>query len=271
MLAAFLVALALQCVAGRVVHTPYGPVRGTVVNDTEVFRGIPFAAPPVGALRFKSPVPPKPWTEVRDATDFGPSCLQPGSPGTGDRPGWPSINVSSSSEDCLFLNIYRPATATGPLPVMVYFHAGEFHYGSSNDLENNFPYFSRDILLVTPNARIGPFGFVALDGLRDGGSTGNYGMLDQREALRWVQQAIHAFGGDPDRVTIFGESSGGTSVAYHLTNPKSHGLFHRAILESPGITQIKQFDHAVTNSLYLASSLAGNGSEGCAFKEGHFQ
>ena len=271
------------CSAARpTATTETGPVFGFTANGTDAFRGIPYAAPPTGENRFRPPQPVgKPWSSPRDATRFGASCIQMGSPGTGEKgqplqPAWNSINLTVSSEDCLFVNVYTPAGASakaapGPgHPVMFYMHAGEFRFGSSNDLENAWPYFdvNHDVILVTANVRLGLFGFAALDSLRHRdptNSTGNYGMQDIRAALRWVQKNIHAFGGDPARVTIFGESSGGSSVAFHLTSLKSRGLFQRAILESPGVTQYKTWDAMSTNTEYAASILTASGSNGCAY------
>lgn len=184
---------------------------------------------------------------------------------------WNTLNLSSSSEDCLYVNVYAPvdATAHSQLPVLLYLHAGEFRYGTSNDAENNWPYnFGGRVVLVTANVRLNIFGFAAHDVLRQRcpeGSTGNYGMQDQRQVMRWVQRSIHAFGGDASRVTIAGESSGGTSVGYHLTNPRSAGLFARAILQSPGLTQSKPWEHALTNTELIISALTAARSVGCGW------
>ena len=152
---------------------------------------------------------------------------------------------------------------------MVYLHAGEFRFGSSNDLENNWPYFAnKSVILVTGNVRLGVLGFAALDSLRSrdpSRSTGNYGMQDQRAMLEWVQKSIQNFGGDPTRVTIFGESSGGSSVAYHLFNKKSAGLFDKVILESPGLTQSKTYYAATQNTQWIASVLTAAGSPNCSW------
>jgi acetyl esterase/lipase len=193
-----------------------------------------------------------------------------------NRGGWPSLNLSHMDENCLFLNIYSPISAvrrgsTELLPVMVYFHAGEFWAGSGNDAENNFPYaaFAKRAVLVTVNWRLGPFGYLASDDLRtrsSDNSTGNYGQQDQRAALSWLKHNIGAFGGNGSNVLIFGESSGGTVVGAHLANPRSWGLFHKAVLESPGLTQVKSFSEAKANHDYLVSTLAAIGSPGCLFR-----
>ena len=213
-------------------------------NSTRVFRGIPYAKPPIRDFRFRPPVPVNAWSPaVIDATDFGSSCIQPVSNVTDKKThtwhlegAWNTINVSHVSEDCLTLNVYSPPPPPDgtKLPVMLYHHAGEFHLGSSNDKENNWPYFSDKVVLVTANVRLGAFGFLASDTLRSrsaNNGTGNYGMLDQRAVMAWVKAHISAFGGDDERITIFGESSGGTSVAWHLVSPPSHPYFHKAILD----------------------------------------
>jgi len=220
---------------------------------------------------------------VVDATDFGPSCLQPVSNITDKSTGkwhlvggWNSINVSRTSEDCLTVNVYAPPLANqnaGPLPVMLYLHAGEFHLGSSNDAENNWPYFSNKVVLVTANVRLGPFGFLASAALRKraaNNGTGNYGMLDQRAVMAWVKEHISAFGGDHDAITIFGESSGGTSVGWHLVRPESAPLYNRAILESPGLTQVKPFEKALLNHQFILASLATLGSKDCEVDPGNY-
>ena len=192
--------------------------------------------------------------------------------GTKQSAAWNSLNVSVASEDCLYLNVFTPTypSVQGSLPVMVWLHAGEFRYGTSQDSESDWPHFSGDaVILVTINFRLGVPGFAALDELRHRDaahhSTGNYGMQDQRAALQWVWQEIKAFNGDPNKVTIFGESSGGTCVGFHLTSRASRGFFSRAILESPGLTQSKAWDAAESNTQFVASVLTGAGSDGCVW------
>jgi len=253
-----------------VARTPQGLVRGFVLNGTKVWRGVRYAAPPVGDLRFRPPQPPAPWDGVLETADFGASCMQMGSPGaTRYGPAWNSLNLTHSSEDCLFLNVYSPDRHGLLLPVMVYLHAGEFRFGASNDQESNWPYFAHgSAVLVTANVRLGFFGFAALDALRPrdpAGSTGNYGMQDQRAVLAWVRQSAASFGGDPERVTIFGESSGGTSVAFHVLSQRSRGLLHRAILQSPGLTQSKPWRDMEGNTQYAASALTAAGGASCAW------
>jgi len=263
-----------------VVRTPAGPVRGTTLNGTWTWRGIPFGQPPLGVLRFSPPQPPTPWTDVLNATEYGPSCMQMGSPPVGGRwtfQAWNTLNLTTSSEDCLYLNVYVPEkrnpNVTDPLlPVMTYLHAGEFRFGAANDAESGFPYFADGAaILVTANARLSLLGYAALDALRSRdpmGSTGNYGMQDQRAVLAWIQENIMYFGGDPDRVTIFGESSGGASVGFHVTSNISRGLFTRAILESPGLTQSKEWNHSETNTQFAISALTAAASTGCGWSSG---
>jgi len=276
--------IALSAVANNpIVTLPQGQAQGFTGCPqaesplcTTAYRGLPYAAAPVGDLRFKAPQPPSSWAagKVWDATKFGASCEQMGSPGIGGRAksgAWPTLNLTTSSEDCLFANVYVPAgtKSDATLPVMVYMHAGEFRFGASNDQENNWPYLANGaVILVTFNVRLGLFGFAALDQLRKEdptGTSGNYGMMDQRAALQWVQKSIASFGGDPAKVTIFGESSGGTSVAYHVVNPKSAGLFKRAILESPGLTQSKPWSHAEENTQFAAAALTAAQSTNCTW------
>jgi hypothetical protein len=260
------------------IHTSDGLVQGVIVNGTGVWRGIPYAAPPVGDRRWRPPQPHQPWgTDTPlDATLFGACCMQLSykAKDGSTHGGWKSLNLSHMDEDCLFVNIYSPLFAAeggGLLPVMVYFHAGEFWAGSGNDAENNFPYASiaERAVLVTINWRLGPWGYLASDDLRsrsNDNSTGNYGQQDQRAALRWLRKNIGAFGGNSSNVLIFGESSGGTAVGAHLANPRSWGLFDKAILESPGLTQVKRFDEAEVNHDYLLNQLAAIGSPGCMFR-----
>ena len=150
---------------------------------------------------------------------------------------------------------------------MIYLHAGEFRYGTAQDRESAWPYFANgSVILVTTNSRLGLTGYGALGGFRSrdpDGSSGNYGAQDQRAAMQWVQDNIAGFGGDPKRVTIFGESSGGACVGFHLTSRKSRGLFARAILESPGLTQSKTWYESESNTLFAASALVGAKSPGC--------
>jgi para-nitrobenzyl esterase len=211
------------------VKTAAGVVRGTVSADGTVrnFSGIPYAAPPVGALRWQAPQPVAPWAGERDASKPGPACMQ------GKMFG--DIVLPDLSEDCLTLNITAPAKGAR-LPVMVWIHGGGFQAGAGSEPRHDGLAFARKgILLVTINYRLGVFGFFAHPELtRESGrgASGNYGMLDQVAALQWVRDNIAAFGGDPRNVTIFGESAGSFAVSALMASPLARGLFHKAIGES---------------------------------------
>ncbi|MFN3295065.1 MAG: carboxylesterase/lipase family protein [Caldimonas sp.] len=207
--------------------TSSGSVRGHTNDQGTVvqFKGIPYAAPPVGPLRWRPPQTPAPWTEERQATSFGPACAQPAS----------AFGTSSQTlnEDCLTLNVFRPTTP-GPHPVMVWIHGGAFYLGSSAGYPDVSSLVTQGVVVVTLNYRLGALGFMAHPALsaEQGGHSGNYGLMDQQAALRWVRDNIAAFGGDPRNVTLFGESAGGFSVLSHLAASASAGLFHKAIVMS---------------------------------------
>jgi para-nitrobenzyl esterase len=205
-----------------VVATDAGPVRGAASPHGQAFLGIPFAAPPVGPLRFAPPAPPAHWTEARDATRAGAICVQDAIPGAGRQ-----------SEDCLTLNVYAPhdAAAAKPRPVMVWIYGGGFAIGDNVMYDPSRLAENQGVIVVSPNYRLGAFGFLAHPALRGDGE-GNYALLDQQAALRWVRANIARFGGDPGNVTVFGESAGAWSVCYQLTAPGAQGLFQHAILES---------------------------------------
>jgi len=205
--------------------TRQGRVRGTRgPHGVEVFRGIPYAAPPFGPRRFTAPQPAPAWDGVRDATAFGPTA-----PKDGYAPPFDALlpEPSFAGEDCLNLNVWTPAV-DGRAPVMVWLHGGAFVNGSGAVPSHDGTAFARDgVVCVTANYRLGTDGYLALDGVPD-----NRGVLDQIAALRWVRDNIAAFGGDPDRVTVAGESAGAMSIAFLLAVPAARGLFHRAILQS---------------------------------------
>jgi len=211
-----------------------GLVSGAAVgpgHDVRVYKGIPYAAPPVGALRWKPPQPVEPWAGVRACTEFGPWCPQP-KPLMGREYG-------KLSEDCLTLNVWTPATRRkGKLPVMVWLHGGGHTTGSGAMTYYDGAALARQgVVVVTINYRLGPFGYMAhplLSKESEQGVSGNYGLLDQIASLRWVQRDIAAFGGDPGCVTIFGESAGAVSVCRLMVSPLAKGLFHRAIAQSGG-------------------------------------
>ncbi|XP_049861359.1 fatty acyl-CoA hydrolase precursor, medium chain-like isoform X4 [Schistocerca gregaria] len=213
-----------SCVGGGapVVRTRQGAVRGTAKlsssgRHTLAFYNIPFAKPPVGPLRFKSPEPPAAWEHIRDATTPGPSCSQL------------SLDGLKGSEDCLYLNVFTPELRPKELlPVMVWIHGGGFMEGSATTYEYGY-LMDYDVVVVAINYRLGPLGFLSTG---DEASPGNYGFKDQVAALRWVKENIEAFGGDPGSVTIFGESAGGASTHYLMLSPLAKGLFHRSISQS---------------------------------------
>jgi para-nitrobenzyl esterase len=214
------------------VKTASGAVEGTATPDgrIRIFKGIPYAAPPVGGLRWKEPRPVSAWEGVRDATQPGAQCVQ--------GPIFADITFPRPhSEDCLNLNIWTPASSAGDrLPVMVWIHGGGFQAGAGAEPRHDGEAFARKgAVLVTLNYRLGVFGFLAHPELtRESGrqASGNYGLMDQIAALRWVKENIAAFGGDPGNVTIFGESAGSFAVSALMASPAAAGLFHKAIGES---------------------------------------
>ncbi len=210
-----------------------GELQGLLADGVRVFKGIPFAAPPLAALRWRAPQAAPGWSGIRSADEFSAVCPQLGS-----YP--PESAPEPTSEDCLYLNIWTPAQASEkPLPVMVWIYGGALENGSaSTPLYAGDGFARRGVILVTLNYRLGVLGFLALNSLSKEsahGVSGNYGLLDQIAALQWVQRNIGAFGGDAQRVTIFGQSSGSISVSALVASPLAKGLFQRAIGESGGL------------------------------------
>ncbi|MCK9492887.1 MAG: carboxylesterase family protein [Acholeplasmataceae bacterium] len=217
-----------------VIQTSSGQVRGKLVGNVSVFKGIPYAAPPVGEYRWRPPQPVIPWEGIRDALAFGPDCAQGG---WGTAPG--TIR-EGSSEDCLYLNLWIPAGARpkNKLPVMVWIHGGAFVGGSGASAVTSGEAFAKQgVILMTFNyrlGRLGHFAFPALSAEHPDEPKGSYAFMDMIAALQWVQDNIAAFGGDPNNVTIFGQSAGGVAVHSLLTIPQAKGLFHKAISHSGG-------------------------------------
>ena len=233
-----------------VVKTQYGEVRGSETCGVKSFKGIPFAAPPVGANRLLPPQRVVPWSGVRDALSYGPKAPQVAYP-----PGMEQYippEFTGPGEDCLTLNIWTPEPGSARLPVMVWIAGGMFEYhGTGASPWYDGSHFARDgIVCVTINYRVGAEGFLYL-----GEGNANRGLLDQIAALEWVQENIAAFGGDPGNVTIFGESAGGMSVGTLLAVPRAEGLFRRAIMESGSAHHVTSAETARQISQYLAEKL----------------
>lgn len=224
---------ALAKAAPDVVRIDSGRVSGAVEEGVLSFKGIPFAAPPVGDLRWRAPQPVKPWTGVRTAVEYGHDCMQKPFPADAAPLGTPP------AEDCLVANVWRPVDSKpGKLPVMVWIYGGGFvNGGSSPAVYSGQAFAKRGVVLVSFNYRLGRFGFFGFPALTEehpDEPKGNYGYMDQIAALKWVKRNIAAFGGDPNNVTIFGESAGGGSVHTLITSPAAKGLFHKAIVQSGG-------------------------------------
>lgn len=218
--------------SGPQVKLETGILEGAQSEGIEYFKGIPYAAPPVGQLRWTPPQPAASWNGVRAAKDYASDCAQQPFPGDA------APLRTTPNEDCLYLNVWRPAGGAANLPVMVWIHGGGFVNGGSSPAVYDGSKFARDgVILVSINYRLGRFGFFGFPALTAGskdGMLGNYGYMDQIAALKWVKANIASFGGDPNNVTIFGESAGGGSVHTLLTSPLTGGLFNKAIVESGG-------------------------------------
>jgi len=248
-------------VCSAAVKTESGMIKGVAEKETQTcaWHGIPFAAPPINGLRWKAPAPPEPWQGVRDGSVWGPRCVQ------WNDLKWKFFNSDPSgkmSEDCLYLNIWRPKQ-DGKFPVMFFIHGGGYGLGTANT-----PTYWGDrmaqageVVVVTINYRLSLLGFLALPGLRaedPDQSTGNYGTLDQVAALKWVKNNIANFKGDPENVTVFGESAGGWSICTLLATPLARGLFRQAIMESGGCRQSATLEQGYEQGKALAKKLGCN-------------
>jgi len=233
LIAAVPLAGAAGAAGAQPVHTESGAISGLREGGINVYEGIPYAAPPLGELRWRPPSAAEPWAGTRKAAAFAPACMQEGVSMPGETP--PRV-----SEDCLYLNIWAPrANARTPLPVIVWIYGGGYRNGSASmPLYWGDRLAKRDVIVVTVAYRLGPLGFLALPELTRESphqSSGNYGLMDQIAALEWIQRNIAAFGGDRKRVTIAGQSSGAISVSVLMASPRAKGLFQRAIGESGGL------------------------------------
>jgi para-nitrobenzyl esterase len=231
-------------------------VLGVVQAGVAAFKGIPYAAAPVGPLRWRPPQPPPESSTIRMAYDYGPACLQP------------SMREPRASEDCLTLNVFKPYESEDGLPVMVWIHGGSFVSGTAGDpLFDGTKLAQAGVIVVTLNYRLGAFGWLAHPALADGASNdeiANYGMMDQIAALRWIRDNITVFGGDPNNVTLFGTSSGAASVAQLMLCERSRDLFQKAILESlPGRDHVQAMDMAesIDRDFFRSIEHDGNGAD----------
>lgn len=219
------------------VETGEGPVRGVADGDVIAWKGIPFAAPPLGPLRWRHPQPPPKRDAVLEATDFGPACPQ-----VAANPLRPGADGPQGAEDCLHLNIWAPAVGEGPWPVMVWIHGGGHIQGSSGEAiyDGSSLAAEQGVVVASINYRLGALGYLAHPALAEsapsGPVAGNYGLLDQIAALKWLRRNLPAFGGDPERLAIFGESAGGVSVCALMVSPLSRWLFSAAIMQSGACT-----------------------------------
>jgi para-nitrobenzyl esterase len=236
---------------GSKVKTRAGRLEGEDLGAVQVFRGIPYAEPPVGELRLRPPQPPKPWKGVRSALEFGPSAPQTAAvvaPLTLLYRRLIGAPLRRQSQDCLYLNVWTPQADDRRRPVMVWIHGGAFMMGSGATPLYDGTHFARrgDVVVVTLNYRLGALGFLNLRQLRsdDEMAPSNVGLRDQIAALEWVRDNIEAFGGDPENVTVFGESAGAMSVGTLLGTPRAQGLFHRAILQSGAADHVSSQHHA---------------------------
>jgi para-nitrobenzyl esterase len=241
-----------------------GVLQGAAAGDIVTFKGVPYARPPVGPWRWRPPQRPEPWRGVRDATRYGAICMQRIVKDNGVGPG-------PASEDCLTLNVFAPARHDAPLPVMVWIHGGGFVNGSGTaDLYDGTAIARQGVVVVTLNYRLGRFGFFAhpvITAETPATYLANYGLMDQIAALQWVRRNIGAFGGDPQNVTIFGESAGGMAVARLMTIREARGLFHKAIIQSGlGREPSQTLEEAEADGAAFAKKLGVTGNDPAALR-----
>lgn len=269
-IAAIFLVPAITCAAtgkgGVVVDAPAGPVEGIAQNGLHVFKGIRYALPPTGDARWKPPVPVPAWNDAADATEFGPACVQPETAGNIYAETLPPM-----SEDCLNLNVWTPKDATNA-PVVVWIHGGALTRGASSQMVyDGASLAKRGVVVVSINYRLGMLGYLAhpeLSAESPDGVSGNYGLLDQIAALKWVKENISAFGGNPGNVTIAGQSAGGLSVVYLMASPRARDLFHKAIAQSayiPSTAELKTkrfgMPSAEDEGVYFAGKLGAKNIE----------
>jgi para-nitrobenzyl esterase len=248
--------------APDVAVTTLGEIKAVDRLGMRSYFAIPFAAPPVGELRWMPPAPPQKWTTRLEKTASASPCLQ-----TGDSP----FRIQGDSEDCLYLDVHAP-TGDGPFPVMVNLHGGAFNTGGPVVYADPSPLVTKGVIVVNVAYRLGAMGFLAHPALAVNGAAGNYGIMDQQAGLKWVQDNIASFGGDKNNVTVFGESAGGFSVMVHLASPGSKGLFQKAIVQSGNYGNDRQLSAAqmgavsdtIVNNAINAARAAGVGGINCA-------
>jgi para-nitrobenzyl esterase len=240
--------------AAAIVKTSDGALQGLQHGILDIYQGIPYAAPPVGDLRWRAPQAGTAWTGVRDASQAASACVQ-------SAINWRPGETASRNEDCLYLNVWKPRHVDTPLPVIVWFHGGSWINGAGADTQPG-QIVSHGNIVVTVNYRLGALGYLSLPAFdsesADGQSSGNYGDLDKVRALQWIRQNIGAFGGDANNVTIGGQSAGAGSVCWLLASPAAAGLFNRAIIQSIGGCQMISHDAAAIRGKSFSESI------GCA-------
>lgn len=247
----------------QIVTTQFGPIQGSTNGAIQQFLGIPFAKPPVGNLRWKAPENPDSWSTTLNTTSFAPVCPQKKFEQGG---GNPSI---VGNEDCLYLNVWTPQTTIANLPVMVFIHGGGNQQGSASEQNAGAQlYFGKnlaergDVVVVTIQYRLGPLGFLVHPGLEQenaNNTSGNYAAMDQILALKWIENNIANFGGNPNNVTIFGESAGGVNVGNLLVSPQANGLFDRAIIQS-AVPVLNDYSTAITNGINYVDTFTVSGT-----------